>query len=336
LKDDIFVSVAVVISPPLSDHESKLHGIQQYLDSSYTDYEIVIVGQGGTTTFSRKDESVLQSVPCLRYIQLTARVEEDVAWAAALENAIGDFVVMFDPEADPVHVIQDTVVKCKSGFDVVVGVAMQPGTKAYRIFRSVSKRILSLVDYSLPRDATHLRCLSRRAVNSVTRTGRFYHQLSMRIQKTGFPQAAYNYRLMPDFHRVSSHSLFAGVRSLLRLMVFNSLRPLRWMSGLGLLGSLCAFIFSLYSLLIHLVKSRVIEGWTTTILFMSTLFMIQFIMMAFFGEYIGRLLDEHSERADYSVVFEKNSSLMVNSSRINVFKDSMGSGKNYVQTGRDR
>ena len=39
---------------------------------------------------------------------------------------------------------------------------------------------------------------------------------------------------------------------------------------------------------------------------------------------------------DYAVVFEKNSAVMVNQDRLNVFTDSVGAEANRVQTGRDR
>jgi hypothetical protein len=305
------------------------------LDSCYSDYEIVVIGQGTTKAYTLQDETVLKNIPSMRYIQLAAQVHSDVAWAAALENAIGDFVVMFNPSSDPVESICETVTICKSGFDVVVGVAGQSRTLAYKVFRSMADRILKMVDYSLPRDATGLRCLSRRAVNSVTSTGRFHHQLSMRIQKTGYPQTAYKYSLLSTDHPGIPSSLFSGVRWLLRLLVFNSSRPLRWMSGLGLFGSFSAFIFAVYSLLAHMLRGQIVEGWTSTILFMSTLFMMQFIIMAFFGEYLARLLDDRSEQADYSVVFEKNSTVMVNQDRVNVLGDSVNAEVNLVQTGRN-
>lgn len=336
MKSDSFVSVVLVCDQPLATLESDLRRIQCDLDTYYSDYEVVVIGQGTSNTYSRQDEAVLKNIPSLRYIQLAARVQPDVAWAAALENAIGDFVVMFDPAVDPLQAIPGTIALCKSGFDVVVGVASQSRTVAYRVFRSMADRLLQLVDYALPRDATGLRCLSRRAVNSVTCTGRFHHQLSMRIQKTGYPQTAYNYTLLSSGYSGAHRSLLAGVRDLLRLIVFNSSRPLRWMSGLGLFGSFSAFVFAVYSLLVHLVKGHVVEGWTTTILFMSALFMMQFVMMAFFGEYLGRLLDDRSEQADYSVVFEKNSAVMVNQDRVNVLNNAVSSEENLVQTGRDR
>jgi glycosyltransferase involved in cell wall biosynthesis len=335
MKSDSFVSVVLELEQPLSSIGGNLQEIQQELDGNYTDYEVIVVGRGMNTQFTVADSEVLLRIPGIRYIQLSSWVHEEVAWAAALENAIGDFVVLFTQRTDPVRVIHETVAVCKSGYDVVVGVADQRHSLTYRAFRSLSDRILRSIDYCLPRNATSLRCLSRRAVNSVTQTGRLHHQLIMRIQKTGYPQTAYPYELLVQPGR-TSWSLFGGIQRMLQLVVFNSSRPLRWISETGLIGSFLAFLIALYSILIHFVRSRVIEGWTTTILFMSALFMLQFFMMSFFGEYLGRLLDERSDRYDYSVVFEKNSLVMVNQDRINVLDSSVSSENNLVQTGRDR
>lgn len=336
MKSDSFVSVVFVQDQPSETIERTLYSIQCDLDLHYSDYEIVIIGM--ENVYTQKVEKSLQNIPSLRFIQLSSRVQFDVAWAVALENAIGDFVVMFDPSVDPIQAISETVTMCKSGFDVVVGVASQSRTLGYKLTRSMVGSILKLIDYSLPQNATGLRCLSRRAVNSVTSTGRFQHQLSMRIQKTGYPHTIYRYELMSKGFSCcqAPRSLLAGVHDLLRLVVFNSSRPLRWMSGVGLFGSFSAFIFAVYSLIVHLISGHVVEGWTTTILFMSSLFMIQFIMMAFFGEYLGRLLYDRGDQADYSVVFERNSTVMVNQDRVNVLNNSLSIEENFVQTGRDR
>ncbi|KEY57804.1 glycosyl transferase family 2 [Serratia sp. DD3] len=336
MKSDSFVSVVLNIDQQLVGIEEKVKQIQVYLDSLYSDYEIVIIIQGPWVTNSPgyDMETMLRHIPSVRYIQLAGCVHNDVAWAAGLENAIGDFVVLFDLQTDPISAISGTVECCKSGMDVVVGVAEQPISLAYRLFRSISDKILQAIDYHLPPQATSLRCLSRRAVNSVTSTGRFHHQFYLRIQKTGYPSGSYCYELQPDSSQ--KKSFWCGFRYLVRLMVFNSSRPLRWMSGIGMIGSLAAFIFAVYSVTINIISGHVVEGWTTTVLFMSLLFMLQFVMLAFFGEYLGRLLDDRSEQADYSIVFEKNSAVMVNQDRVNVLSDSSSTYKNKVQTGRDR
>ena len=90
-----------------------------------------------------------------------------------------------------------------------------------------------------------------------------------------------------------------------------------------MLGSFMAFIFASYSLVIRLFKDNVIEGWTSMILFMSVLFMLLFLILAFFGEYLGRLLDDRSEQRDYSVALEKMSSVMLSEQRSNVIDTSV-------------
>lgn len=335
MKSDSFVSVVLILDRSSAGLDRIVEVIQADLVARYSDYEIVLIAQGPITdAMTSKEEASILNLSSVRYIQLASRVPADVAWGAGLENAIGDFVVLLDHRRDPVSAIADIVTACKSGYDVVVGVAEQPSTVAYRFFRSLVSPLLGAVDYHLPRDSTALRCLSRRAVNSVTRTGRFHHQLYMQIQKTGYPSCAYAYELLPG--NSADKFLFGGARDLMRLLVFNSSRPLRWISGMGLIGSCVAFLFAMYSLLIHLVNDSVVQGWTTTVLFMSALFMVQFIMMAFFGEYLGRLLDDRSEQADYSVVFEKNSIVMVNQDRVNVLGESISIERNLVQSGRNR
>jgi TM2 domain-containing membrane protein YozV len=108
------------------------------------------------------------------------------------------------------------------------------------------------------------------------------------------------------------------------------------MSSLGVMGSLIAMLFSFYSVVAHIFNDQVASGWTTTILFMSTLFTILFIMLAFFGEYLARLLNDRSEHKEYNVVYERNSSVMLNENRSNVSFTSNVKITNSGQTGRNR
>jgi hypothetical protein len=121
-----------------------------------------------------------------------------------------------------------------------------------------------------------------------------------------------------------------------RLMVFNPSRPLRRVSIVGAIGSTSALLFAIYGIVVNLINGHVVKGETTTILFLSLLFMLQFIMLAFFGEYLSRLLDARSEQMAYSVVFEKNSAVMVNQYRVHFLNDVTAEESNLVQTGRDR
>ncbi|WP_380179136.1 glycosyl transferase family 2 [Kalamiella sp. sgz302252] len=333
MKSESFVSIVVVVQTHLQEISKQLAELYVVLDKNYTDYEIVVIAPGMSSTSAQAEDTLLQHIPGMRIIHLSAAVYIDVALAAGLENAIGDFVVLWNAYADPVSLIPEIVTQCRQGQDVVVGVTNNAKSFPYRLVRKFVNMALQAIEYDLPSNSTGLRCLSRRAVNAVTRVGRFHHQFYLRIQKTGYPAGAFPYTPHTE---VEGMGMINSVRRLLRLMVFNSSRPLRWMSVVGFCGSLAAFVFASYSVLIHLLNGHVVEGWTTTILFMSLLFTLQFIMLAFFGEYLGRLLDESSEQAEYAVVYERNSEVMLNTDRVNVLSDSLSTENNRVQTGRDK
>jgi len=314
-----FVSVVSLIEGNYTEIEVYLKCLHEHLDSNFDDYEIVLIDQNSDDELTNNIETLLKVIPSVRYLKLAHGVHDDVALAAGMENAIGDFVVLHSEAEDPVDCICDLVKISRDGFDIVIGKSQQNQTLGYRFVRPLIRNLLKRIGYNVPRDATKLRCLSRRAVNAVTQSGRFHHQFYVRINNTGYPFAVFDYvqKNYSDRKRTLRRGLLQG----LYLLVFNSTKPLRWMSGLGVFGSFLAFFFSLYSIVIHYFKDSVIEGWTTMILFTSLLFMIMFVILAFLGEYLGRLLDERNERSDYTVSFEKTSSVMLNENRENIASD---------------
>lgn len=332
-KSQSFVSVISVLEAGDNIGLGIVGKIQQELSNYYTDYEIVLVVQkNAQATVKNTIGTLLASVPCIRYLQLSNTVSRDVAWSAGLENAIGDFLVLFDLKKDPPHLIHQGVETCKSGNDVVIGIAREEQSLGYMAFRPFAQLLLNLAEYTLPKNATTFRCLSRRAANAVMETGHFHQQFFMRIQKTGYEFAQIDYILQNN----DKKSFKKGFFELLNLTIFNSTAPLRLMSTLGLAGSGVACLFVLYTLIVNLLKNNVVEGWTTIMLMLSVFAFLQFTILAFISEYINRLLNEQSPYSSYSIVFEKNSFVMVDEDRINVFEESTDKEKNRVQTGRDR
>ena len=333
-KDESFVSVVTVINRFTAESLSRLFEIQSELDKKFSDYEIILVLQKSLQNIlSQKIEQILKDIPCVRYLQLSSDVNSDVIWSAGTENAIGDFIICFDLCNDPASLIKESVELCRKGNDVVVGTTRQNNSLAYQIIRPLSGWLLNLIDYHLPKNATTFRCLSRRALNSVLDTGKFYQQFFMQIQKSGYGQVELQYTAL---NNTDKRTVTDAVKSTLRLMVFNSTSPLRIMSLLGLTGSTLACLFSLYSIILNLFKNDVVEGWTSTIFIFSLFASMQFVILSFIAEYLNRILVGQANANGYSIVFEKNSQVMINLDRINVLEQSTSQTDNLVQTGRDR
>ena len=316
MNNQTFVSVILVVKNQSEELVSYLDKLSPYLKQQYSDYEIVVIDQNSNDGIEEKLLKPLATHESIRHIRLSRVVNDDVALAAGIENAIGDFVLNLNIQQDSYELVCALVEKGLEGHGIVVCVTQKINTITYRYLRRVSTWLLSSIGYSLPNNSTGTFCFSRKAVNAITASGRFYCKLHIRIANIGYSLDAF---VCDDFIDViKKKSIISGINNTLHHMIFNSTKPLRWMSALGVFGSLMAMLFSLYSLVINLVKEQVVPGWTTTILFISFLFAILFTMLSFFGEYLARLLDDRSEHDEYNIAYERNSSVMFDENRNNI------------------
>lgn len=153
-KKDIFVSVVLSCKDQAEDLKNKIRPINDLLSKNYVDFEIVIIDNHSFDDSETYITSLLTELESIRYIRLSSEVSADVSLSAGLENAIGDFVVLFDISTDPVYVIENVVEKSLAGSDVVIGVAKQNSSLAYAIVRPIMNHFLSRIGYKLPRNAT--------------------------------------------------------------------------------------------------------------------------------------------------------------------------------------
>lgn len=319
---ECFVSVGVVVRNDRELLSERLAALEEGLRRSFSDFEILVIDRHSTDGTGAELRRLLGQLQGVRYLHLSAPVNRQVALAAALENAIGDFIVFFDLRSDPVDAIGGIVARALAGADITVGVAETEQTLSYRIMRGLMARLVTRIGYVVPSGATELLCVSRAAANALMASGRFHQQFVVRLIRTGFTVDRFEYALRDA--APLRRTLRAGVRNFMNLMVYNSTVPLRWMGGLGFAGSALAFLIALYSFITRLVMENVAPGWASQVMFQSAMFMILFAIQAIFGEYLARLLNEHADFRDYHVVSEQSSSVMIDEDRTNVLADSVG------------
>jgi glycosyltransferase involved in cell wall biosynthesis len=321
-KIETFVSTVLILNySNVNSAAEYLESLQQYLEQCFSDYEIIIIDQDTPLFPVLNKKEILKSIPSIRWIKLAFPVETDVALNVGIENSIGDYVVFLRASVDPIDIISDMVKQCSQGSDVIVGVAEQERTIGYKFIRKLSNKLLHAINYHIPKNATPVRCLSRKAINTILTTGKVNHQFFIKIANTGYPTQNFEYQLLKNNH-LKKRTLVSGIKQSLHLMIFNSTKPLRWISMLGALGSLSAFVFAIYSVVINLIKDDVVEGWTSMIFIVSFLFMVLFIILAFLGEYLSRLLNEVGNQKKYFISNEETSAVMLETDRYNVLQQS--------------
>jgi dolichol-phosphate mannosyltransferase len=328
-RTDDFVSVVAPISNDADILDAFVRETSAVLEEFYANYELVLVDDGSTDATSAHLTSLLAELRCIRVLRLSRRHGTEVAIAAGLDGAIGDFVVVMLPEFDPPRLVPEMINRIRAGAELVYGVRVTRGQEPAwaRLGASVFYTAgAKLFDLRLARDSTFLRVMTRQTVNAIVRMkdkSRYLRLLSLEVAAIiePFPYAPIQRR--PTRRRRGALDSFADA---IGIAVAHSTRPLRIASGLGLLASAANLLYMLYVALIYLFKPEVAEGWTTTSLQASAMFFLIFLIMAVMGEYLVRILGEARDRPLYSVFGERNSNFVVaDVTRRNVVQESAAS-----------
>ena len=333
---DVFVS-AVVIRPEKNTILDFLTQLSNVLASHYAHYEILLITtEPGGSVPDLELNDILQKIKHIRSINLFHDTTDDILFAAGIENAIGDIIVCSYQEFLTEKNVTESVNLCCEGNDVVSGLFRTKKPFWYRcgsnLFRKLFTRILS---YNLHPDDAFFRCISRRALNAAVGTRHFHRFVFLRLSNVCEKKGYIDLEISSGRQLHTPHVLESFSKAI-SLIIFNSTTPLRVMNLSALLVCVIAFFVAVYTVIIKLVKHHVVEGWPTMMLVISFLFFFIFLILAFMGEYLVRIIFDANQAAPYHVLSEKHSSVMLNYDELNVREDSVSSEINLTQTGRDR
>ena len=296
------------------------------LSANYTFYEIILVDDGSQDATGVVVGDILKKHDRIRFLQLSRKYGREIAIAAGLETAIGDFVVTLDPETDPVGMIPELVTKCRNGSGVLCGISSLPDQAglltrfATSIFHEYCRKYLAF-DYK--ENSTDFRVLSRQAVNAITRIRDRRRYLRVFAATLGYSQAFFTYKSKPS--RGTGSSLLDRIDHAMEIAIANSRHPLRVVSRLGLALSVINLLYAFYVLLIFLFKRDVAAGWTTMSMQMTGMFFFLFLILAVLCEYVGRILEETQDRPLYFVSAERTSTVLLeNSIEKNILNEAHG------------
>jgi glycosyltransferase involved in cell wall biosynthesis len=288
--------------------------VHRALSAEYAYFEIVLVDDASRDDTLQRLEPLLGELEGLRLIRLSRRMGGEIAVTAGLQTAIGDFVAVMHADYDSSAALMAALDRAREGVDFVQGTCDLTSTRwapyrwMRRAFFYVCRRGLGL---TLIESATTLRVMSRQAVNGLTRIRSRRRYFSLLAADVGLTHAVHPYALISRSGRQPQQPWWEAVHDALSLIVHSSMRPLRLLSAAALAGSFLILCYVTYVVIVYFVKDDVMPGWTTLSLQVSGLFFLMFIMLALFGEYLGRLIDETSERPLYFVRDERSSSVMV-------------------------
>lgn len=322
-KEDTFVSVVAPIKNSQKVIESFLRRVDDILRRRFANYEVVLIDDASTDDSVAVVQGMLSKINCVRLIRLSRSFGEDIAISAGLESAIGDYVVIMNPEMDPPDLIPQIVEKARAGVGILTGVSIS-GRQGFlrrmlaHLFHAYCRRVLNV---DLIPNSTQFRVLSRQAVNAVTQIHSRYRELRLLAATVGFNRYTFSYEPL----RESRKPLKRAIADAIGLLVANSVHPLRFVSALGLMASALNFVYLLYVIAIYFTKADVAPGWTTLSFQHGVMFLMIFLILTVLSEYVGRLLEESQDRPLFFVLDEKNSSVLISDeTRRNIVREADG------------
>jgi glycosyltransferase involved in cell wall biosynthesis len=326
-KTDCLVSVVAPIRNDARIIEKFIEEVHAVLSENYTYYEIVLVDDHSQDETGETVKKILARFQCIRMIRLSRSMGFEAAITAGLDSAIGDFVVTMLPDYDPPAAIPEMVDISRRSADIVTGNPTNRPNRGFwfRIFARVFHYLARLLlQADLPTDPnTSFRVLSRRAVNAITRINRKRRFIVVLVSEIGYRETFHHYQLISRSGKKPGLNLMEALSLGVSILVHNSNRPLRFVSLVGIAGSLLSALYSGYVILVNLLKNEVMEGWTTLSLQVSGLFLIAFACLTLLGAYMDRILEEATDRPLYHVLDEVHSSVMMTEeTRMNILEES--------------
>ncbi|WP_370632981.1 glycosyltransferase [Achromobacter sp. ACM05] len=317
----IFMSIVFVVRNRSNDLEKILTNAASCIASLVSDYEIIIVDNAS----SDDSVSVLKTLtgerglPNLQIYALTKEVDADTASWVGLENALGDFVAVIDPLADSVEFLPEMLEKAVSGADVVFANNQRkvPQSVAYRLsyamFNGLYKRFNGI---HLAKEAPQYRVLSKRVVNFILQ----HSQPAMTYRHLpatgGFARVNLNYSAEPKV--AHTKRLGESVDRGMRLMVSSTRAPMRIVTSLSLFGAVANLLYSIYVLVVGLLKPDVAPGWISLSLQQSGMFFLISLVLLVLGEYILQMVSLSNEGPLYHVGQEFTSARMTRREKLNI------------------
>jgi hypothetical protein len=227
---------------------------------------------------------------------------------------------------DPPALIPELVRRSIDGVDVVFGVRRTRDFESWltrkgaALFYWYCSKILKI---DLPKNSTQFRCLSRQAVNAITKIKDSDRYLRLLSSYVGYDRQRFVYDPISRGDGIRQRSFIKSVNSAIGLIIENSAHPMRLISWLGLFAAGVNLIYMAYIVAVYLFYESVLEGWTTLSLQNAGQFFMVVLILTAQCEYIGRMLNRLRERPLYYVREERNSTvLLVDQQRLNIVEDS--------------
>lgn len=317
----IFLSFIITLKNGERILQEQLKNISDKLSNLVSDYELVIVDNASSDNSIKllKDFTSLEGLPNLQVYALTKNVDKDTAAWVGIENALGDFAVVYNPRDDDLSILPQMLEKAVTGSDVVFASNQlkQRETLGYRassvLFNFMYKWFN---DVHITKEAPDYRILSKRIINFILQYKQpeiVYRHISV---SAGFNKSYVYYKYEPK--EWQKKKLSESIERGIKLLVSTTRTPMRLVTLLSFFGASANMIYSIYVILVGFFATNVAPGWVSMSLQVSGMFLLISLVLMVLGEYILHMASLSNEGPQYHVGQEFTSQKMYRREKLNI------------------
>lgn len=303
LKDAPTISVIV----PCFNEEAGLAAcydrLRAVLEGTGETYELVFVDDGSKDSTAVLLWQLEERDARVRPLYLSRNFGHQVAVSAGLEAVRGQATVIIDADLqDPPELIPKMIALWRAGNQVVYGVReSRTGETKFKLWtaRMFYVAINKLSDVDIPLDTGDFRLLDRCVVEAFRRMPERHRLLRGMSSWIGYTQVGIEYHRDKRFAGETKYPLKKMLGLAADGIVSFSTVPLRFVTLIGFVSALLAFLGIAYTLIVRLFTHEWVRGWAIS--FIGMLFMagVQMLSLGVVGEYVGRIYTESKQRPLY-------------------------------------
>jgi polyisoprenyl-phosphate glycosyltransferase len=306
--DSKAISYSIVI--PVFNEEAVLPVLLRRLDLLLAGLrrpaEAIFVDDGSSDSSPVVLQALAKRDPRFRYIGLSRNFGHQIAITAGMDAAQGEAIIVMDADLqDPPEVVEQLIAKWKEGYDVVYARRLSRAGES-RFKRASAHLFYRLLDsissVGIPADVGDFRLIDRKVLDALRQMPERDRFVRGMIAWLGFRQTEVTFHRLERAAGETKYPLFKMVRLAMSAALGFSDAPLRLAVWCGLVVSGFALLCGSWVLALWMSNdSRLVAGWSSTIVIMSLLCGMNMLMTGIVGLYVGRIHAEVKRRPLYVV-----------------------------------
>jgi hypothetical protein len=208
---------------------------------------------------------------------------------------------------DDIDAIDGFLDKRAEGCEIVYGVrsSREKDTAFKRNTAQLYYKMLEKMGVEITYNHADYRLMSSRVLNALEGYGEVNLFLRGLIPQLGFKQSFVYYSRAEREAGTTHYPLSKMLSLAIDGITSFSVRPLRLITGFGLIVALLSFIGIIY-VLVSVISGNYVDGWASTTCIICFVSGIQMISLGVIGEYIGKIYLETKKRPRYFIAERKN------------------------------